>query len=75
MNLETSVDRSSSLGQPHEYGPLCAFEAIDPLADSATRPLARLVGRPALSLLLAGMSLLRTTEVSRFKLEDLGGDP
>ncbi|MDP2880576.1 MAG: hypothetical protein Q8N89_03230 [Azonexus sp.] len=54
---------------------LCAFEAIHPLADSATWPLARLVGRPALwlrrnspicfivigsfSLLLAGMSLLR----------------
>ncbi|MDP2882867.1 MAG: hypothetical protein Q8N89_14965, partial [Azonexus sp.] len=30
---------------------LCAFEAIHPLADSATWPLARLVGRPALSLL------------------------
>ncbi|MDP2883011.1 MAG: hypothetical protein Q8N89_15700 [Azonexus sp.] len=29
------------------------------MGDSATRPLARLVGRPALSLLLAGMSLLR----------------
>ncbi|MDP2880729.1 MAG: hypothetical protein Q8N89_03995 [Azonexus sp.] len=38
---------------------LCAFEAIHPLADSATWPLARLVGRPPLSLLLAGMSLLR----------------
>ncbi|MDP2880040.1 MAG: hypothetical protein Q8N89_00475 [Azonexus sp.] len=54
---------------------LCVFEAIHPLADSATRLLARLVGRPALSLrrnspicfivigsfslLLAGMSLLR----------------
>ncbi|MDP2880293.1 MAG: hypothetical protein Q8N89_01785, partial [Azonexus sp.] len=38
---------------------LCAFEAIHPLGDSATWPLARLVGRPALSLLLAGMSLLR----------------
>ncbi|MDP2883245.1 MAG: hypothetical protein Q8N89_16900 [Azonexus sp.] len=38
---------------------LCAFEAIHPLGDSATGPLARLVGRPALSLLLAGMSLLR----------------
>ncbi|MDP2880754.1 MAG: hypothetical protein Q8N89_04125 [Azonexus sp.] len=36
-----------------------AFEAIHPLADSATRPLARLLGRPALSLLLAGMSLPR----------------
>ncbi|MDP2880350.1 MAG: hypothetical protein Q8N89_02070 [Azonexus sp.] len=35
---------------------LCAFEAIDPLGDSATWPLARLVGRPALSLLRAGMS-------------------
>ncbi|MDP2881948.1 MAG: hypothetical protein Q8N89_10230 [Azonexus sp.] len=34
---------------------LCAFEAIHPLGDSATWPLARLVGRPA----LAGMSLLR----------------
>ncbi|MDP2880616.1 MAG: hypothetical protein Q8N89_03430, partial [Azonexus sp.] len=39
---------------------LCAFEAIHPLTgDSATRRLARLVGRPAWSLLLAGMSLLR----------------
>ncbi|MDP2881550.1 MAG: hypothetical protein Q8N89_08225 [Azonexus sp.] len=36
-----------------------AFDAIHPLGDSATRPLARLVGRPAWSLLLAGMSLLR----------------
>jgi len=31
---------------------------IHPLGGSATPPLARLVGRPALSLLLAGMSLL-----------------
>ncbi|MDP2880055.1 MAG: hypothetical protein Q8N89_00550 [Azonexus sp.] len=38
---------------------LCVFDAIDPLADCATRPLARLVGRPAWSLLLAGLSLLR----------------
>jgi len=38
---------------------LCAFETIHPLGDSATRLLARLVGRPALSLLLAGVSLLR----------------
>ncbi|MDP2882915.1 MAG: hypothetical protein Q8N89_15210 [Azonexus sp.] len=38
---------------------LCAFEAIHPLADRATRLLARLVGRPAWSLRLAGMSLLR----------------
>jgi hypothetical protein len=38
---------------------LCAFEAIHPLDSSATWPLARLVGRPALALLLAGMSLLR----------------
>ncbi|MDP2881068.1 MAG: hypothetical protein Q8N89_05755 [Azonexus sp.] len=54
---------------------LCVFDAIHPLGDSATRPRARLVGRPALwlrrnppicfiviglfSLLLAGMSLLR----------------
>ncbi|MBP5987268.1 MAG: hypothetical protein KA538_08795 [Azonexus sp.] len=37
----------------------CAFEEIHPLAGSATRPLARLAGRPALSLLLAGMSLQR----------------
>jgi hypothetical protein len=37
----------------------CAFDAIYPLGDSATRPLAHLVGRPALSLLLAGMSLPR----------------
>ncbi|MDP2880520.1 MAG: hypothetical protein Q8N89_02940 [Azonexus sp.] len=52
-----------------------AFAAIHPLGDRATRPLARLVGRPALwlrrnspicfivigsfLLLLAGMSLLR----------------
>jgi hypothetical protein len=38
---------------------LCAFEEIHPLGGSATRPLARLAGRPALSLLLAGTSLLR----------------
>jgi hypothetical protein len=38
---------------------LCVFEAIHQLGDSATQPLARLIGRPALSLLLAGMSLLR----------------
>ncbi|MDP2880847.1 MAG: hypothetical protein Q8N89_04605, partial [Azonexus sp.] len=36
-----------------------AFDAIHPLGDSATQPLARLVGRPALSLRLAGMSLPR----------------
>ncbi len=36
-----------------------ASEEIHPAAESATRPLARLVGRPALSLLLAGMSLPR----------------
>jgi hypothetical protein len=35
------------------------FEVIHPTGESATRPLARLVGRPALSLLLAGMSLPR----------------
>ncbi|MDP2881415.1 MAG: hypothetical protein Q8N89_07515 [Azonexus sp.] len=35
---------------------LCAFDTIHPLADSATWPLARLAGRPASSLLLAGMS-------------------
>ncbi|MDP2881767.1 MAG: hypothetical protein Q8N89_09320 [Azonexus sp.] len=38
---------------------LCVFDAIHPLGDRATRLLARLVGRPAWSLLLAGMSLLR----------------
>ncbi|MFZ2266406.1 MAG: hypothetical protein WAV95_02395 [Azonexus sp.] len=37
----------------------CAFEVIHPKGESATRPLARLIGRPALSLLLAGMSLPR----------------
>jgi hypothetical protein len=36
-----------------------ASEVIHPWGDSATWLLARLVGRPALSLLLAGMSLLR----------------
>jgi hypothetical protein len=36
-----------------------AFETIHPAGESATRPLALLVGRPALSLLLAGMSLPR----------------
>jgi len=36
----------------------CAFEATHPLGASATLPLARLVGRRALSLLVAGMSLL-----------------
>jgi len=38
---------------------LRAFDVIHPLGDSATQLLARLVGRPALSLLLAGMSLPR----------------
>jgi len=38
---------------------LVAFEEIHPLGDSATRPLARLVGRPALLLRLAGMGLPR----------------
>ena len=37
----------------------CAFEVITPKDGSATQSLARLDGRPALSLLLAGMSLLR----------------
>jgi len=37
----------------------CAFETIHPLGDSATRRLARLAVRPALSLLLAGASLPR----------------
>ncbi|MDP2881974.1 MAG: hypothetical protein Q8N89_10365 [Azonexus sp.] len=55
MILETSVDRSSLSGLPRSP----AFDAIHPLGDRATRLLARLVGRPALSLLLAGMSLLR----------------
>lgn len=36
-----------------------AFEEIHPTGESTTRPLARPGGRPALSLLLAGMSLLR----------------
>ncbi|MDP3137650.1 MAG: hypothetical protein Q8N17_15130, partial [Burkholderiaceae bacterium] len=35
------------------------FAVIHSWGDSATRPLARLVGRPALSLLLAGTSLPR----------------
>ena len=35
------------------------FDAPHPLGESATHPLARLVGRPALSRLLAGMSLPR----------------
>jgi len=37
----------------------CAFKANHPEGSSATRLLARLVGRLALSLLLAGMSLQR----------------
>ena len=36
-----------------------AFDGIRRLGDNATQSLARLVGRPALSRLLAGMSLLR----------------
>ncbi|MDP2880693.1 MAG: hypothetical protein Q8N89_03815 [Azonexus sp.] len=36
-----------------------ASEATQPWGDSATWPLARPVGRPALALLLAGMSLPR----------------
>jgi len=38
---------------------LGAFDTAHLLGDGATRRLARLAGRPALSLLLAGMSLLR----------------
>ncbi|MDP2882736.1 MAG: hypothetical protein Q8N89_14310 [Azonexus sp.] len=38
---------------------LTASAFIHPLGDSATRLLARLLGRPTWSLLLAGMSLLR----------------
>ncbi|UCV20354.1 hypothetical protein [Ferribacterium limneticum] len=37
----------------------CAFEVINPSGGNATRPLARLAGRLALSLLLAGTSLQR----------------
>jgi hypothetical protein len=58
MILETSVDRFSLSVLPREFR-LCAFVAIHPWGNSATRPLARLIGRPALSLFLAGMSLLR----------------
>ncbi|MDZ4314816.1 MAG: hypothetical protein U0989_08635 [Azonexus sp.] len=36
-----------------------AFDARHPVGESATHLLARLVRRPALSRLLAGMSLLR----------------
>ena len=36
-----------------------SFDTPHPLGENATHPLARLVGRPALSRLLAGMSLLR----------------
>jgi len=38
---------------------LSAFEETHPMGENASRLLARLVGRPALSLLLAGMSLPR----------------
>jgi hypothetical protein len=38
---------------------LGASEVILPMGENASRLLAHLVGRPALSLLLAGMSLLR----------------
>jgi len=55
VNLETSIDRLSIPGQQHEMH----FVTIHPLWSSATRPLAHLVGRPALSLLLAGISLPR----------------
>ncbi|MDP2882696.1 MAG: hypothetical protein Q8N89_14090 [Azonexus sp.] len=58
MILETSVDRFSHSAQPHERW-LCAFESVHPWGDCATRLLAHPVGRPALSLLLAGMSLPR----------------
>jgi hypothetical protein len=58
MNLETSVDRLSILFSRMNSG-FCAFDALHPWSDSATQPLARQVGRPVLSLLLAGMSLPR----------------
>jgi len=38
---------------------LSASEVIYPVGESASRLLARLAGRPALSLVLAGMSLQR----------------
>ncbi|MBN8282219.1 MAG: hypothetical protein J0L98_03480 [Zoogloea sp.] len=38
---------------------LGAIKSTHPMGDGATRPLAHLVGRPALSLLLAGMGLPR----------------
>jgi len=47
-----------SLASRMNHG-VCAFEVIQPKDGSATQPLARLARRPALSLLLAGMSLLR----------------
>jgi hypothetical protein len=58
FNLETSVDRLYLSGQPDEDWP-CAFEMPHPWGNRATQLPARLVGRPALSLLLAGTSLLR----------------
>jgi hypothetical protein len=56
--LETSVDRLSIHDLPHKHKPL-RLQCHHPLGNSTTQPLAHLVGRPALTLLLAGMSLPR----------------
>jgi hypothetical protein len=57
MILETPLTPYPSMASRMSTG-LCAFETAHLLGDSA-RPLARLDGRPALSLLLAGVSLPR----------------
>ena len=57
MNLKTSVNRFSPQSSRMNTG-FCAFAATHSWGASATQLLARLVGRPALSLLVAGMSLL-----------------
>jgi hypothetical protein len=58
LNRETSVERLTIPVQSHEYWLLC-LRIDSPLGESATRSLVRPVGRLALSLLIAGMSLLR----------------
>jgi hypothetical protein len=58
LNLETSVAAYPSLACHFNTGP-CASELTHLWRDCATWQLARLAGRPALSHILAGMSLLR----------------
>jgi hypothetical protein len=58
MILETVVDRLNFLEKLMNTG-VCASDQDHPMGERATHLLARPVGRPALALRLAGMSLPR----------------